>query len=93
MREKRETPTIDMCYYRGVRKSQPCSHPPLWRLKGEKYRFKVCDEHLAWGIRLSGMPALVEKFEPDLAKRLEQELREDSTEQIKFLPGPKETLK
>jgi hypothetical protein len=62
MREKRETVTIDMCYYRGVRKSQPCANPPLWRLKGEKYRFKVCDEHLAWGIRLSGMPALVEKL-------------------------------
>lgn len=90
MREKRESPTVDMCYFRGVRKSQPCSNAPSWKLKGDKHRFKVCDEHLAWGIRLSGVPALVETYEPDPLRRNAEE-KTDPTEQIKF--GVKETIK
>jgi len=90
MREKRESPTIDMCYFRGIKKSQPCTQTPQWRLKGDKHRFKVCDEHLAWGIRLSGFPALVEKYETDPHKRQEED-RIDATEEFKL--GVKETVK
>lgn len=63
MREKREKPTIDMCYHRDIKTGSPCVIPPMWKLKGEKHAFKVCDEHLAWGIRTSGFPALVDKHE------------------------------
>jgi hypothetical protein len=66
MREPRkEKPTIDMCYYRNPDSGDPCVCTPAWKLKGDKYRFKVCDGHLAWGIRLSGLPALVDKYEPN----------------------------
>lgn len=65
MREKRkEKPTIDMCYYRDSESGNLCSDSPSWKVKGDKYRFKICDKHLAWGIRLSGLPALVDKYEP-----------------------------
>lgn len=62
MREKKEKPTIDMCYYKEGPEG-PCTEAPQWKLKGETKRFKVCDQHLAWGIRLSGYPALVDKYE------------------------------
>ena len=64
MRERKEKPTIDMCYFRDETFRNPCACSPSWKLEGDKYRFKVCDEHLAWGIRLSGLPARVDKYEP-----------------------------
>lgn len=62
MRERNEKPTIDMCYYKEGPEG-PCVETPQWKLKGETKRFKVCDHHLAWGIRLSGYPALVDKYD------------------------------
>lgn len=43
-----------------------CGHKPAWKLSGKSdaLRFKVCDEHLAWGIRLCGFPALVDAHKP-----------------------------
>lgn len=63
MRERKEKPTVDMCYFREEGTRDPCTCTPAWKLRGDKYRFKVCDLHLAWGIRLSGLPALVDKHE------------------------------
>lgn len=39
-----------------------CSNFPLWKICNEekKVKLKVCDEHLAWGIRCSGYPVLVD---------------------------------
>lgn len=50
-----------MCFYKeGL--TRHCSNKPMWKVSGvgEGLKFKVCDEHLAWGIRLSGYPALID---------------------------------
>ena len=61
MREKRSNPTIEVCFYKEGFK-RLCSNKPSWKIEGpvESLKFKVCDEHLAWAIRLSGYPALVD---------------------------------
>lgn len=64
MREKREKPTVEMCYFRQEKTNEPCVESPTWKLQGAKHKFKCCDAHLAWGIRLSGYPAMVDKYEP-----------------------------
>jgi hypothetical protein len=63
---KNERVTIHMCYFREGNKD-PCTNNPEWKLESTAkiYRFKVCDEHLAWGIRLCGFPALVDQWAPD----------------------------
>jgi len=63
MREPSKRKTVDLCFHKADDGS-PCGHPVTWKLKGEK-TFKVCDLHLPWGIRLSGYPALVDKFQAD----------------------------
>lgn len=53
--------TTELCFFReGI--NRKCSNSPSWKISGktETLRFKVCDEHLAWAIRLSGYPALVD---------------------------------
>lgn len=55
------SPTIELCFFKeGLHRH--CSNKPTWRLMGQSdtLRFKVCDEHLAWGIRFCGYPALVD---------------------------------
>jgi len=54
--------TIDLCLYQYD--DGPCTSKVLWKLKAERTGrcFKVCDSHLAWGIRMSGTPAYVEEF-------------------------------
>jgi len=61
MREKKSTPTLEVCFYKEGSK-RLCSNKPSWKIEGasESLKFKVCDEHLAWAIRLSGYPALVD---------------------------------
>jgi len=54
--------TIDLCGHQSD--EGPCPEKVRWKLKNEASgkSFKVCDIHLAWGIRLSGTPAYVEEF-------------------------------
>lgn len=58
--------TVDLCYHKEPDGS-PCSEKVTWKLKCEESRktFKVCDVHLAWGLRLSGLPAYVDAFTSD----------------------------
>lgn len=65
--------TIEMCYHKGDDKD-PCINPPMWKLKtvDGSYRFKVCDAHLAWCIRLCGFPALVDTYETSKIKNEEK---------------------
>jgi hypothetical protein len=63
-REKKENPTIDLCHHRKEITGELCPELPSWRVKNDKLSFKVCDAHLAWGIRFSGTPALVDKHVP-----------------------------
>lgn len=64
-KDRGEKQTVEMCYHKGDNRD-PCTNAPTWKLKNpEKGRYKVCDTHLAWGIRLCGFPALVDKYEPD----------------------------
>jgi len=67
-RERKEKPTIDMCFHKEAGSGNLCKHKPTWKLKGEKHKFKVCDEHLAWGIRICGLPAMVDKYDPNPEK-------------------------
>lgn len=57
--------TKEMCFFREGHLRR-CSSKPLWKLQGqlEVQKFKVCDEHLAWGIRLCGCPAMVNVHHP-----------------------------
>lgn len=66
MREATRRKTIDLCFHK-EQDGSPCGDKVLWKLKGstDGKAFKVCDLHLPWGIRLSGYPALVDKFDPD----------------------------
>ena len=61
MREKKSVPTIEVCFYKEGA-TRLCSKKPMWKIEGstESLKFKVCDDHLAWAIRLSGYPALVD---------------------------------
>lgn len=58
--------TVDLCYHKEADGS-PCSEKVMWKLKceGTNKAFKVCDVHLAWGLRLSGLPARVDAFIPN----------------------------
>lgn len=55
--------TKKFCSHRGDGKElKICSNTPQWRICNEEKRvkLKVCDEHLAWGIRCAGYPAIVD---------------------------------
>jgi len=58
--------TVDLCHHKEIDGS-PCSEKVQWKLKCEESRktFKVCDVHLAWGLRHTGLPAYVYAFTPD----------------------------
>lgn len=64
MRIREEKPTVEMCYHRGENKD-PCAQIPTWKVSNSEkgYRFKVCDVHLAWSLRLCGLPAIVEEYD------------------------------
>jgi len=53
--------TKKFCHYRGEGNNlEICSHLPQWKISNDQKKIlKVCDEHLAWGIRSTGYPALV----------------------------------
>ena len=57
--------TVDLCYFKED-DGCPCAEEVSWKLRtmATQDTFKVCDTHLAWGMRLSGAPALVEEFVP-----------------------------
>lgn len=61
MEESPTKKTLRFCSYRTEDKIL-CTITPTWRLFNENKRMKmrVCDEHLAWGIRECGYPALVD---------------------------------
>jgi len=63
MRPHRKSKTVDLCFFKEDDGS-PCTETVTFKLTHQATReaFKVCDKHLAWGIRLSGAPALVEEF-------------------------------
>lgn len=69
MRDYPRKKTIDLCHHKELDGS-PCDEKVMWKLKCEENgrTFKVCDRHLAWGIRLSGSPAYVEVFTSDAPK-------------------------
>jgi len=72
-RPHRRMKTVDLCFFK-EEDGSPCSMSVSWKLKASKSgdSFKVCDAHLAWGIRLSGAPALVEEFvAPEDVKKTE----------------------
>ena len=51
-------PTIRMCRF--IHMINPsCVGAHTWKLEAEGVKFVVCDVHLAAGIRITGMPALV----------------------------------
>lgn len=55
--------TRKFCSHRGHEAElNICSNSPLWRICNDekKVKLKVCDEHLAWGIRRAGYPAIVD---------------------------------
>lgn len=60
MAEKREKPTVQLCFFRHEN-GNICTNSPTWKIEGKFKKFRVCDIHLAWGIRFSGYPALVDK--------------------------------
>lgn len=55
----REKETITFCYI------LQCEGKPMWAVKNEKTNriVKCCDEHLAYTLRQSGLPAYINKFE------------------------------
>jgi len=63
--EREEKITVEMCYHKSERKD-PCCELPKWKLQNTDSgrKFKVCDIHLAWGIRLCGAPAMVDEYSP-----------------------------
>ncbi len=63
MHDRPKKKTVDLCYHKQDDGS-PCEEKVMWKLKSEENgrTFKVCDRHLAWGIRLSGYPAYVDVF-------------------------------
>lgn len=79
------TPTIELCFFKeGMHRN--CSNKPTWKLSGQSdsLRFKVCDDHLAWGIRLCGFPALVDGHRPIGQKEEETEKLFDSFDEIEM---------
>lgn len=62
--KRKETPTIDLCYHKKEGTGELCGDLPSWGINNDKFSFKVCDAHLAWGIRFSGTPAMVDKYVP-----------------------------
>lgn len=55
--------TKKFCHYRGDGINlEICSRLPQWKISNDyaRVKLKVCDEHLAWGIRQSGYPALID---------------------------------
>jgi hypothetical protein len=75
MREKKSSPTIEVCFYKEGPK-RLCGLRPTWKIEGstESLKFKVCDDHLAWAIRLSGFPALVDAHVAPAIKEEETEV-------------------
>lgn len=55
--------TVDLCFHKNDDGS-PCGDKVMWKLKSGSTAFKVCDVHLAWGLRISGLPAYVDAFKP-----------------------------
>jgi hypothetical protein len=53
--------TAEFCFFK-QETGESCNCAPKWALASEKTAFRVCDEHLAWGIRLSGAPARVDEY-------------------------------
>lgn len=90
-REKKSTPTIEVCFYKEGPK-RLCSGKPTWKIEGssESLKFKVCDEHLAWAIRLSGFPALVDAHVPPSLKEEDTEVFFD-VEAVEGLLNPKKS--
>lgn len=78
MEPKPNKSTIEMCYHKDEH-SESCEFSPKWTVASEKTAFRVCDKHLAWGIRLSGAPARVDEY----VKTSE----EDDTKPIKYEPA------
>lgn len=54
--------TINLYYWQEPA-GDPCTNHVKWKIKTEHGNiYKVCDEHLAWGLRFSGLPAYVDEF-------------------------------
>lgn len=72
MRFRDDKITVEMCFHKGE-KREPCVEDPKWKLSNVEsgYRFKVCDTHLAWAIRLCGAPAMVDEYHPRAVTREE----------------------
>jgi hypothetical protein len=70
--------TIEMCYHKDEH-SESCEFSPKWTVASAKTAFRVCDKHLAWGIRLSGAPARVDEYQ--------KPSEEDDTKPIKYEPS------
>lgn len=54
--------TVDLCYHK-LPTGESCAAHPQWKIQTDKGNmFKVCDAHLAWSLRFSGVPARVDEF-------------------------------
>ena len=54
--------TVVLCYFKHSM-GEPCENKVQWAIKTDKGNmFKVCDLHLAWSLRFSGIPARVDGF-------------------------------
>lgn len=62
MKNHREKPTVQFCHHTDE-SGRGCLNQPSWLLQGEDKKLKVCDEHLAWGIKTTGIPARVDEYE------------------------------
>jgi len=52
--------TVTLCYHQSPT-GESCKEKVQWQLKGSR-TFRVCDKHLAWGLRFSGLPARVDEY-------------------------------
>lgn len=50
-----------------------CSGDPMWELHTKERCMYVCDAHLALGLRICGLPALVEQHVPSHVRKGQQQ--------------------
>lgn len=65
MQESDVKKTLKFCSYRSD-ELIICPNHPTWFIANsdKKMKMRVCDEHLAWGVRKSGYPAIID-IEPN----------------------------
>lgn len=69
MTDSREKPTVQFCHFVDDC-GQGCLNQPSWLLQSDTNKIKVCDEHLAWGIKTTGIPARVDQYDEKPLKTL-----------------------